>query len=157
MKDAVLHTKTTFSKPLSWISYSKNYEIRQKRCLSSTYNNLYHYAGNNPVKYTDPNGCFDVDEETKTITADLSDKKDMKEAAKYFKTHDDYKMNGNSDNVSINFQSYSNVKDYIKQTSKLNKNDYQNLISSLSTIATEGQLFSYLGGFSNAYNAFCRF
>ena len=59
MKDAVLHTKTTFSKPLSWISYSKNYEIRQKRCLSSTYNNLYHYAANNPVKYTDPDGRED--------------------------------------------------------------------------------------------------
>ena len=25
---------------------------------------LYHYAGNNPVKYTDPTGAFDYDEKT---------------------------------------------------------------------------------------------
>ena len=58
MKNTVLHTKTTFSKSLNWILYIKNYEIQRKRCLSSTYTNLYHYAGNNPVSYTDPNGCW---------------------------------------------------------------------------------------------------
>ena len=59
MKNTVLHTKTTFSKSLNWILYIKNYEIQRKRCLSATYNNLYHYAGNNPVKYTDPTGMMD--------------------------------------------------------------------------------------------------
>ena len=59
MKNTVLHTKTTFSKSLNWILYIKNYEIQRKRCLSSTYNNLYHYAGNSPVCYTDPTGRND--------------------------------------------------------------------------------------------------
>ena len=51
-----LNQKSTFSAPVSWISYHKNYEIQQKRALRPTYGNLYHYAGNNPVKYTDPDG-----------------------------------------------------------------------------------------------------
>ena len=64
MKNTVLHTKTTFSKSLNWILYIKNYEIQRKRCLSATYNNLYHYAGNNPVRYIDPTGNFSIKLET---------------------------------------------------------------------------------------------
>ena len=52
--------------------------------------NLYHYAGNNPVCYTDPTGMFEVDEETKKITADIDDKKDIKKAVKFYSKHKDY-------------------------------------------------------------------
>ena len=50
----------------------------------STNSHLYHYAGNNPVRYVDPEGWFDVDDELKTIAADLDDKQDMSAAARAF-------------------------------------------------------------------------
>ena len=40
----------------SWLSTVKFVEKRKKSALASTNCDLYHYAGNNPVKYTDPDG-----------------------------------------------------------------------------------------------------
>ncbi len=40
----------------NWISLLNSAGIRQKNSVNPTYNNLYHYAGNNPIKYTDPDG-----------------------------------------------------------------------------------------------------
>ena len=45
---------------------------------------LYHYAGNNPVKYVDPTGAYDYIEDTKTINCDASDSKDIDSAYKAF-------------------------------------------------------------------------
>jgi RHS repeat-associated protein len=41
---------------------------------------LYHYAGNNPVKYTDPDGRTDIDFENQTIYANLDDIADLDQA-----------------------------------------------------------------------------
>jgi hypothetical protein len=38
---------------------------------------VYHYAGNNPVKYTDPDGRFSFDEETGVFTAEYMDNADL--------------------------------------------------------------------------------
>lgn len=40
----------------NWISLLNSAGIKQKNSVNPTYNNLYHYAGNNPIKYTDPDG-----------------------------------------------------------------------------------------------------
>lgn len=48
--------KLQFSQSVSWLTYSKNYEIQQKKALNPTYANLYHYGANNPVHYIDPDG-----------------------------------------------------------------------------------------------------
>ena len=46
--------------------------------------NLYHYAGNNPIKYTAPTGAYSVDDENKTITADIDDYRDLLAARNAF-------------------------------------------------------------------------
>ncbi|MCR5289374.1 MAG: hypothetical protein K6E51_05230 [Treponema sp.] len=48
--------KQTFSRPVRWISTVKRIEIQRKKASSLINGNLYHYAANNPVKYTDPDG-----------------------------------------------------------------------------------------------------
>ena len=45
---------------------------------------LYHYAGNNPIKYIDPTGAYTVDDETKTIYCDINDSVDVHSAYKAF-------------------------------------------------------------------------
>ena len=72
----VLNQKLSSSKPVSWISYSKDVEIQQKRVLSPTYANLYHYGANNPVRYIDPDGRADSDDimsQIKTLQAEMAD------------------------------------------------------------------------------------
>ena len=44
----------------NWLSAVKFAETRRKLRLVPTNANLYHYAGNNPVKYTDPDGRMEM-------------------------------------------------------------------------------------------------
>ena len=44
----------TFSK--NWVNTLNSLKIQQKNCFSPQNGNLYAYAANNPVKYTDPDG-----------------------------------------------------------------------------------------------------
>jgi RHS repeat-associated protein len=53
----------------------------------------YHYAGNNPVKYTDPNGRTDIDHASKTIYADLTNRRDLEEAQRYLAGYEQYGYN----------------------------------------------------------------
>ena len=56
MKMTSLKQKSQFSQPVCWLSYSKNCEIQRKKAFNPTYGNLFAYAANNPVHYTDPDG-----------------------------------------------------------------------------------------------------
>ena len=40
----------------SWLSVVRSMETRWKKQLLPSNGNLYHYAGNSPVRYTDPDG-----------------------------------------------------------------------------------------------------
>ena len=44
----------------SWLSVVRSMETRGKKQLLPSNGNLYHYAGNNPVCYTDPDGKFSI-------------------------------------------------------------------------------------------------
>ncbi len=61
---------------------------------NSVNGNLYHYAGNNPVKYVDPTGLYDIDDENKTITANIDDLQDIGDAYTpyYILSAHDYKF-----------------------------------------------------------------
>ena len=60
MKNEVLLHKRSSSFSKSWITVLKNAEIQLKKPCYHNNGNLYAYAANNPVKYTDPDGriCY---------------------------------------------------------------------------------------------------
>ena len=55
IKDLVLE-KRYIEYSQNWLSAVKFAETRRKSALRPSNGSLYHYAGNNPVKYTDPDG-----------------------------------------------------------------------------------------------------
>jgi hypothetical protein len=53
----------------------------------------YHYAGNNPVKYVDPNGRADIDHTNKVIYADLTSHRDLEDAQSYLAGYEQHGYN----------------------------------------------------------------
>ena len=56
MKTRAIRNKNCRDFSKSWLSAAKFAETRRIRLAAHTNCDLYHYAGNNPVKYTDPDG-----------------------------------------------------------------------------------------------------
>ena len=58
---------------------------------------------------------FDVDDESKTATANLNDSKDMKAIEKFYKNHEDYSIYALDKNGDgLKFNNYNSLKSYNK-------------------------------------------
>ena len=84
MKTAKILKKSVLNPGNNWITLLNSANLSKKNAVTPVNFHLYHYAANNPVRYTDPDGRLTFDEETKTIIADLNDKEDMMLAGHVF-------------------------------------------------------------------------
>jgi hypothetical protein len=78
----------------------------------------YHYAGNNPVKYVDPDGKTDIDDVAKIIHADLNDIKDLDMANRQLSTlqGDGYKVIATDrDGNELHFRSFGTMTIFLDQ------------------------------------------
>lgn len=101
---------------------------------------LYHYAGNNPVKYTDPTGMFSYDTENGVIICDLNDPADIKVAGGVFMADDDVNSVIATDGeTSMTFNTPKEVFDYYENTklpmSQTEKNRWIGVGAMLSGVA----------------------
>ena len=85
MKTAKILKKSVLTPGNNWITLLNSANLIKKNAVNQVNFHLYHYAGNNPVRYMDPTGLFSIDEENHTITCDYNDEKDVKAAYKEFK------------------------------------------------------------------------
>ena len=56
MKTAEILKKSVLTPGNNWISLLNSANLSKKKAVTSVNFHLYHYAGNNPIKYTDPDG-----------------------------------------------------------------------------------------------------
>ena len=119
MKTAGKLKKSLLTRRKRWISLLNSAEICKKHSVTQVNFHLYHYAGNNPIKYTDPDG---------RDTALAKDKKDamgmghmgvcVQTGEKTWSYFEVYAFDKNGK------QAYQHVKvDEIRETTILSKND----------------------------------
>jgi len=109
-------------KPFSknWILASSYAEFRRNNLFRQTNADLYHYAGNNPVRYIDPAGLYDQDHENKVYSFDIRDKNDFDAVASLMmdKQREGYVARGRDNDTGnyIEFNSYSGMLDFSEAT-----------------------------------------
>ena len=109
--------KNIYSRSKNWVSLIKSVEIRQKRAVRPYYANLFAYAGNNPIKYTDPDGNFTFDPHNPSrIIANLDDPNDLRAAAALlYDANLGYTLTayGETSGIVKNFKNYAEINAYL--------------------------------------------
>ena len=109
--------KNIYSRSKNWLSLINSVEMRHKKTVSPYYGNLYHYAGNNPIKYTDPDGKFTFDSHNPyRIIANLDDPNDLRAAAELLSDPNlGYTLTayGETSGITKNFKNYAEVCQYL--------------------------------------------
>ena len=99
-----------------WISASRCTRFRRNPALIPANAGLFHYAGNNPVRYIDPTGQFEIDSHNPNrIFANLDDADDLMNAAAYLQSpNSGYTVTAYGENSGItkNFTNYGEILDY---------------------------------------------
>jgi hypothetical protein len=112
---------------------------------------LYHYAGNNPVKYTDPDGRISTDDETGTIYCDLNDKVDMEIAANFFLANINYTTVIAQDSNSGSSVIYNHPKQVFDSLDKISANiDYSTVESFLESLGLSTTAASLIADLASA-------
>jgi hypothetical protein len=112
---------------------------------------VYHYAGNNPIKYTDPDGRLSADDETGTIYCDLNDKEDMKIAANFFLANLNYNSVIAQDPNSGASVTYNSPKQMFDSMERISANiDYSTVESFLESIGISATAASLVADLASA-------
>jgi hypothetical protein len=132
-----------------WILASRCAGLRRNSALIPANAGLFHYAGNNPVRYIDPTGMYEQDHEDKVYSFDIRNKSDFDDVASIMmdKQREGYVARGFDSNTGnyIEFNSYSGMLKFSEATRdpfSLNEViDCANFIASgLSNILTVGSV-----------------
>ena len=116
--------------PKKWILASRYTGFRRNPALIPANAGLFHYAGNNPVRYIDPSGQFEIDSHNPNrIFANLDDADDLMNASAYLQTpNSGYTVTAYGENSGItkNFTTYGEILQYANF--QYNPNDKNNQI-----------------------------